>query len=164
MLAIARYALILSLFAGPALAQDAATPTLADSVAQLQAFQSEVGDAKHDYVGKLLTLTDAEAAKFWPVFDAHQAALAKLNQRRLANIHAYAKLWNEASTDDKAAAAVAKEALAIEAEEAALLQRSFAKLKTAMPVMKAIRYLQFESKLRAIIKFELAAEIPLAKR
>jgi hypothetical protein len=165
MIAFARFGLLLALFSGSALAQDAAsaTPSLDDSMTELQAFQAEVGNAKHEFIEQHLGLTADEAKKFWPIFDAHQAALASLNQRRLANIDAYAKLWNESSTDNAAGTKVATEALAIEADEAALMQRTFGKLKKALPIMKSIRYLQFESKLRAIVRFELAAEIPYAQ-
>jgi Spy/CpxP family protein refolding chaperone len=165
MIAIARVGLLLALFSGSALAQDTGSTTMSldASMAELQAFQAEVGDAKREFVDRHLALTEQEAAKFWPIFNAHQASLATLNRRRLENIHAFAKLWNESSADGPAGRAVAKEALDIEADEAALMQRTFGKLKTVLPIMKTIRYLQFESKLRAIVRFQLAAEIPYAK-
>ena len=50
-------------------------------------------------------------------------------------------------------------------EEAELkLKRSYAsKLEKALPEMKVARYLQIENKIRSIIKYELAAEIPLVE-
>jgi Spy/CpxP family protein refolding chaperone len=167
MIAIARFGLLLALVTSPAWAEDAAPATttlsLSDSVAELQAFQAEVGDAKREFVDHHLQLTEQEAAKFWPIFDEHQTSLSVLNRRRLENIHAFAALFNAGSTDKAAGEAVAKEALAIEADEAKLMQRTFGKLKKVLPIMKTIRYLQFESKLRAIVRFELAAEIPYAQ-
>jgi len=38
-----------------------------------------------------------------------------------------------------------------------------AKLTAAIPAAKAARYLQIESKIRAVIRYELAANIPLVK-
>jgi len=164
MIAIARVGLLLALFASPVWAADATTTVSLDSsMTELKAFQAEVGDAKREFVDHHLQLTEQEAAKFWPIFDAHQTSLSVLNRRRLENIHAFAALFNSDSTDKAAGEAVAKEALAIEADEAALMQRTFGKLKKVLPIMKSIRYLQFESKLRAIVKFQLAAEIPYAQ-
>lgn len=165
MIAIARVGLLLALFSGSALAQDTGSTTMSldASMAELQAFQAEVGDAKREFVDRHLALTEQEAAKFWPIFEEHQTSLSVLNRRRLENIHAFAALFNASSTDTAAGTAVAKEALAIESDEAALTQKTFGKLKKVLPIMKTIRYLQFESKLRAILKFQLAAEIPYAQ-
>lgn len=164
MKSIASIGLLVALMAGPAFAQ-APTSTVEatpDPVAALQALNTEVAPQKREFVQQQLALTEAEAKAFWPVYDAHQAALGKLNERRVANIEAYADVWNAAVTDDKAIAAVATEALAIEKDEAALMERTYGKLKGQVPVVKAVRYLQLESKLRALIKVELAARIPYA--
>ena len=42
-----------------------------------------------------------------------------------------------------------------------LRQSYAAKLGKVLPATKVVRYLQIESKIRAIVKFELAAQIPL---
>lgn len=161
---LASLGLTLILAAGPAFAQSPAA-TSQDSAAafsQLQALMAEVGPEKRAFVAEQLDLTEVEGGKFWPVYEAHQAALARLNERRLNNIVAYGEIWNAEATDDKAMAAVAREALAIEKDEAALLERTYNKLKRAVPVVKAVRYLQLESKLRALVRVELAARIPYA--
>lgn len=160
---IAGFGLLLALVAGPAFAQaPTATGAEADPVAALQALNADVAPKKREFVQQQLALTEAEAKAFWPVYDAHQAALGKLNERRLANIEAYAKVWNADATDEKAMAAVATEALDIEKDEAALMEQTYGKLKRAVPVVKAVRYLQLESKLRALVRVELAARIPYA--
>lgn len=162
MITLSRWCLLLALVAGPALAKETTDPDTAAAIAELQSLVAEVGDEKRAFFGEQLSLTEAEAAKFWPVYDGHQAALAKLNERRVKNILAYADLWNAAATDAKAAEAIAREALDIEKDEAALMEHTYGKLKRAVPVVKAIRYLQMESKLRALVRVELAARIPLA--
>jgi len=163
MKSIASTILLVALMVGPAFAQaPAAGEAASDPVAALQAFNAEAAPKKREFVQQQLALTEAEAKAFWPVYDAHQAALTRLNERRLANIEAYAEVWNAAATDEKAIAAVATEALDIEKDEAALMEHTYGKLKGQVPVVKAVRYLQLESKLRALIKVELAARIPYA--
>jgi Spy/CpxP family protein refolding chaperone len=163
MKSIASTVLLVALMAGPAFAQaPAAGEAAPDPVAALQAFNAEAAPKKREFVQEQLALTEAEAKAFWPVYDAHQAALTKLNERRLANIGAYADIWNAEATDEKAMAAVATEALDIEKDEAALMETTYNKLKGDVSVVKAVRYLQLESKLRALIKVELAARIPYA--
>lgn len=164
MKSLASLGLLLALVAGPAFAQTApGTEAEPDPAAALKALQADVGPEKRAFVEQQLGLDEAQAKAFWPVYDAHQYALAELNERRLNNIEAYAAVWNAETTDDKALSAVAAEALAIEKDEAALLARTYGKLKGKVPVATAVRYLQLENKLRALIKVELAASIPFAK-
>lgn len=90
------------------------TPAEAEAVAQMQVLQAYVGSGKRAFIEQQLQLTPEEAEKFWPVYDAHQAALSEFNRRRLENILAYARVWNSGKVDDAAATALAKEAIAIE--------------------------------------------------
>ncbi|QDH70444.1 hypothetical protein [Marilutibacter alkalisoli] len=57
----------------------------------------------------------------------------------------------------------ADEALDIEKDEARQMDRTFRKLRKAVPVVKAARYLQVENKLRAIVRFEQAVQVPYAR-
>jgi hypothetical protein len=153
-----------ALLAGPAWSKEAKheyTPEEAEIYADMRALQGQLGAGKRAFIEEQLVLAPTEAAKFWPVYDAHQAGLAALNKRRLDNILAYARDWNAETLDDNAASTLAKEALDIEKDEAALMEHTYRKLKHAVPAIKAVRYLQIESKVRAIVRFEQAAEVPL---
>ena len=48
-----------------------------------------------------LTLTDAEATKFWPVYDQYEADLVKINDAKYAAIKEYATNY-DTLTDAKA--------------------------------------------------------------
>lgn len=160
----ARLIFVAGLLAGPAWSQTsepAYNPEEAEAFAQMHALQAQLGEGKRDFIAQQLSLTSEEAAKFWPVYDAHQKALASLNQRRLDNIVVYARHWNANSLDDATAATLAKQALDIEKDEAALMEKTFHKLRNAVPAVKAVRYLQVEAKVRAVVRFEQAAQVPL---
>jgi hypothetical protein len=53
--------------------------------------------------------------------------------------------------------------IAIDDAEAKLRKDYAAKLTAAIPAAKAARYLQIESKIRAAIRYEIAANIPLVQ-
>ena len=110
-----------------------------------------------------MNLTDAEAMTFWPLYDGYQKELEQINQRLMTTIKAYADAYNvgkgEISNDQ--AKKLLSEALAVEGSEVKLRQLYAAKLGKVLPGTKVVRYLQIESKIRAIVKFELAAQIPL---
>lgn len=62
---------------------------------------------------------------------------------------------------DETAKKLIVEAIAIEDAEATLKRSYVPKLEKAIPGWKVARYLQIENKARAVIKYELAANIPL---
>ena len=53
--------------------------------------------------------------------------------------------------------------LSIESAEAGLKKSYVPKLEKVLPMKKAAVYLQIESKIRALVRYELASQIPLAK-
>lgn len=167
MFALARLGLIAALIAAPAWSQETKNPGYsadeAASFAEMHALESEIGPGKRAFIEEQLELTPQEGAKFWPIYDAYQQALHAFNQRRLDNIMKYARAYNANAFDDASATAIAEEALDIEKDEAEQMERTFHKLKKAVPAVKAVRYLQVENKLRAVVRFEQAAQVPLAE-
>ena len=65
-------------------------------------------------------------------------------------------------TDAKAETLV-NEALAIEQAEVELKEKYAGRLNGVIPAMKIARYLQMENKIRAVIRFDMAAGIPLVE-
>jgi hypothetical protein len=110
-----------------------------------------------------MQLTDAEAKKFWPVYEAYQNDLQKLNQRLGRLIVDYAAVYNKGSVPDATSKKLLNEALSIDEAELRMKRSYVPKLGKALPEMKVARYIQIENKIRAIIKYELAAEIPLVE-
>ena len=110
-----------------------------------------------------MNLNDAEAKNFWPLYDGYQKELDQINQRLIAMIKGYADAFNagKGEISDDQAKKLLGEALAVEESEVKLRQSYAAKLGKALPATKVARYLQLENKIRAIVKFELAAQIPL---
>jgi Spy/CpxP family protein refolding chaperone len=162
-----RCALLLALLAlAPAVSAKETLKFTSDEaavVAQLKALQAEVGPEKRSFIKAQLELTPAEEAKFWSVYDEHQAALEELNRRRLANVLAYSRVWNAGHIEDAPADKLLKEAIAIERAEADLLDRTYQKLRGKLIAVKLVRYLQIEAKLRAFVRIRQASEVPLAE-
>ena len=110
-----------------------------------------------------MNLTDAEAKSFWPLYDGYQKELDQINQRVLSAIKGYADAYNagKGEISNDAAKKLLNEALAVEESELKLRQSYSVKLSKVLPATKVVRYLQIENKIRAIVKFEMAAQIPL---
>ena len=110
-----------------------------------------------------LKLTDAEGAKFWPVYDAYQKELTQINERLAAVVRAYADAYNKGPVTDAAAKPLIEQAVAVDEAEAKLKSSSLPKILAVLPAAKAARYLQIENKIRAVVRYELAAGIPFVE-
>ncbi len=144
--------------AAPALAQDAGQ-TAADS--NMEILKQKVKADKKLVVAGNMELTDAEAQKFWPLYDAYQKELDTINEHLAQTIRAYADAFNQGPIENDTAEKLLKEALS--AQEAEIkLKRSYAdKMSEVLPATKTARYIQIENKIRAALDAELASQIPL---
>ena len=149
---------IAAALAAPSMAQTAATGT-----SNMDILRQKIKADKKLVVAENLNLTDAEGAAFWPVYEAHQKELQVINERLAKMIEAYAAAYNKGPVANDTAKKLLDDAMAIEDAEAQLKKATAAKAMAVIPAMKAARYIQIENKIRAIIRYELAAAIPLVQ-
>ena len=110
-----------------------------------------------------MQLTDREAKAFWPMYDAYQKDLQKINDRLAKVIATYAGAYTQNTLTDAQAKQITSDVIAVEESEVQLRKTYAARLAKALPGKKAARYLQIESKIRALVRFDLAAQIPLVE-
>ncbi len=139
----------------PAFAQEA-------SDANMEILKQKLKADKKLLVANNMELSDAEAKKFWPVYDAYQKDLEQVNQKLAQTIKDYAEAFNKGSIPDNTAKKLLGDALSVEEQETKLKRTYAEKLEKALPYSKVARYIQIETKIRSLIKMELAQQIPLA--
>jgi len=127
----------------------------------MQLVQEKIKADKKLFVADNMQLTEKEAKAFWPVYDSYQKDLGKLNDRLLKLIDEYAKSYE--TMTDQTAQNLTNRYLALESERVKILQSYVTKVSKAVGIKKAARYMQLENKINAIVRFELAANIPLVK-
>ena len=144
------------LFVGSVQAQEA-------NQMNMEILKEKIKADKKLVVASNMNLNDAEAKNFWPLYDGYQKELEQINHRLITVIKAYADAFNagKGEISDDQAKKLLGEALVVEESEVKLRQSYAAKLGKVLPATKVARYLQIENKIRAIVKFELAAQIPL---
>ena len=116
-------------------------------------------DRKAVYANNL-KLTEAESVKFWPIYDAYEAEVKKVNDRFLANLNRFVENYDTLSEKD--AAEVLKEKMAIEKERETLKQDYTRKVAKVLPPTKALRYAQIETRLDNMLRRDVYSLIPLA--
>ena len=144
------------LSAGSVLAQEMSADTM-------EALKEKVKADKKLVVSANMDLTEAEAKGFWPVYESYQKDLEGINQRTAKLIVSYADVYNSNTMDNAKAKSLLNEAMAIESAEVAMKKSYIPKLEKVLPETKVARYYQIENKIRALVKYELAGKIPLAK-
>ena len=148
--------------AAPVLAQSP-TQTPPQSTTNMEILKQKLQADKKLLVAQTVGLTDAEGKAFWPIYDAYQADLQKINGRIRTAIEGYAKDYNAGTMTDAKATALTTEAIAIEEALVSLKKAYVAKLNGVIPPIKIARYIQVENKVRAEITYELASEIPFVR-
>jgi len=129
----------------------------------MQILRDKIKADKKLVVAANMELTESEAKVFWPVYDAYQKDLQKINQRIIALLESYADDARKKSLTDDKAKKLIDEAVAIDQAEANLKSGYAPKLSKALPAIKVARYLQIENKIRAVIKYDLAQGVPLVR-
>jgi hypothetical protein len=112
-------------------------------------------------VAQNMELTAEESEAFWPVYNDYAQKLRELNQRDAKLVIDYAEAFTTL-TDEKAAELL-KEAQAIDKQRVKIRTRYAKKLRKVLPARKAARAYQVETKIDAIIEFDMARSIPLVR-
>ncbi|HKT33495.1 MAG TPA: hypothetical protein VJR03_01605 [Nitrospira sp.] len=139
----------------PALAQE-----MSDS--NMEILKQKLKADKKLLVAGNMDLSDADAKKFWPIYDAYQKDLEQVNHKLASTIKEYADAFNKGPIADNTAKKLLNDVLSTEEQETRLKRTYAEKLEKVLPYSKVARYIQIEQKIRALIKMELASQIPLA--
>ncbi|MCO6427340.1 hypothetical protein [Nitrosomonas communis] len=132
-------------------------------VSNMEILREKIAADKKLVVASNMNLTEEEAKAFWPVYDTYQKELYQINQRLAKVIDDYATAFNKGAVLNETATRLIDEVIAIEMAEANLKRTYVPKLSAVLPGAKVARYLQIESKIRAIVRYELADAIPLVQ-
>ena len=153
-----RVAIVIMLCGLPALslAQDKSTNKLEITDETLKADKKLI-------VAKYMELTESEAKTFWPVYEEYQKDLQKLNERLRSLLQSYATEYQSNSLSDDKAKKLLDEWIALDKDEASHRKIYAAKVLKVLPAKKAARYVQIENEFRVLLKYHLAATVPLVQ-
>jgi hypothetical protein len=109
-----------------------------------------------------LTLTDEEAAAFWPVYDRYQKDLGAVNDRMVQIIQDYMASYRDLSNEK--AQQLVDQYLTAEDDRAKIRRTYLADFSKALPGKKVARFYQIENKMDAVLRYDLAADIPVVEQ
>ena len=146
-------------FALPAFAQAPAPAAGAPDAARIQKLRERIRTDAKAVVVQNLKLTEAESKAFWPAYDECHVKLDGAHRRVNRAILDYVNAGDNIT--DANAAKIAKDLVAAEIDESRAMKACFDRVAKVLPGKKAARFLQIESKMRALVHFDAAAAIPL---
>ena len=137
----------------------AAQPPTGQAAANLDVLVDAIRSNRKALVAVNLKLTDEEATKFWPIYDRYQQEITAVGNRLVGVIQDYTANFSNLS-DDKAMKIV-DDYLTIEADRVKVRRAYVAEFAKALPGRKVTRFYQIENKMDAVIRYDLAATIPV---
>lgn len=128
----------------------------------MEALRGKLRADKRYVVARNMDLTEQEAKGFWPIYDEYQKGLAHINRRIAALTSTYVDAHEKAPISDELSRKLLNDALDIEKSELALEKEYMGKMQKVLPAYKVFRYAQLENKIRAVVRYDLSANIPIA--
>jgi hypothetical protein len=127
----------------------------------MDALREQLRTDKRAVVASVLDLTESESKVFWPVYNAYQSDMVAHYDRILKLLETYAKNYD--TLTDETATSLLKQYLALERDHVALLTSYLPRFQKVLPPKKVAKLYQVENKARALVNYELARGIPIAK-
>lgn len=127
----------------------------------VQLMRQDIRSDRKKIVAANLPLTEAEAIKFWPVYDRYVVEHSKIYDTRYALIKEYSQNYN-ALTDEQARSLMTRW-ITTEQEMAQLRLKWIPEFEKAISPKKTAMFYQIDRRLGYIVELQLSSQIPLVK-
>jgi hypothetical protein len=121
--------------------------------------RKDVRSQKKQIIAANLQLSDAEAEKFWPIYDQYTAELVKINDAKYGAVKEYVQNY-DTMTDDQATA-LTKQIIAVDEQVAQLRQRYIPIVGKVLSGRKTALFFQLDRRLVMLIDIQLATQLPM---
>src|SRR5262245_6903724 len=149
------------MLAASAAALRAETPPAGPNEADLGLLLDTIRANRKALVAVNLDLPDDQAARFWPVYDRYLQEVQATGDRLARVIQEYTASYREISNE--AAMKLMGEYLAIEADRVQVRRAYLPEFAKVLPGRTVARLYQIENKLDAVVRYDLAASIPVVE-
>jgi hypothetical protein len=123
--------------------------------------RQDLRSKKKQLIAANLTLTDAEATKFWLVYDQYTAESSKLGDQKYALLKEYAQGFG-ALTDEQALS-LTNRSLALDERTAQLRSKYVPIINQVLPGTKTATFFQMDRRISELIDLQFATGIPLVQ-
>jgi hypothetical protein len=125
----------------------------------LKALRTELKSSKKQITAATLTLSDAEATRFWPVYDRYTAELSSIKDSQYALLADYANTFGK--YDDKTATSFITRWLDLDIKTTTLRAKYVPIVGKALPGVKAATFFQIDRRINMAIDLKVASMLPI---
>jgi hypothetical protein len=129
--------------------------------ANIQLMREDIRAERKKIVAANLPLTEAEATKFWPVYDRYIGETIKVNDVRYGLIKEYAQNY-ETLTDAQAASYI-KRWMTLDADNTQLRLKYVPEFEKVISPKKTAMFFQIDRRVSMLIELQLASQVPLVR-
>ena len=126
---------------------------------EFEVIREEFKAEKKAVVAGFMNLSDADALKFWPVYDKYEAERTKIGTERFNLINRYVEQFN--SLNDEQSDELLKKSLSIQKQELDLKNKYYKEVKKSIGASKAMAFIQLEDYIGVVIRGYLYESLPL---
>ena len=112
-------------------------------------------------IATTLELTEKEAEAFWPVYNAYQSDMVTHYDRIFKLLDTYAASYK--TMTDPTATQLLGEFLSLQTDYLNIIMAYVPRFQKVLPPRKVARLYQLENKIRALVDYQFAQEVPLIK-
>ena len=138
--------------------QQVISPTVTDE--DIALLRKDIRAMKMQVIGQNMSLSDAEAEKFWPIYNHYVKDLSEVNDQKYALLKQYAEMW--ATMTDQDALIYVRHWLETDGQAQALRLKYVPVVSEVLPGRKAATFFQLDRRLNMIVDLQLFSQIPLA--
>jgi len=134
------------------------SPTVTDE--DIALLRQDLRAMKMQVIGQNMSLSDAEAQKFWQIYNHYVKDLQEVNNQKYALLKQYAEMW--ATMTDEDALIYVRHWLEADGQAQALRLKYVPVVSQVLAGKKAATFFQLDRRLNMIIDLQLFSQIPLA--
>jgi hypothetical protein len=128
---------------------------------ELELLRKDLRSQKKQMIAQNLKLSDADATKFWPIYDRYVAELTKINDKKYSALQRYVDDFGTL-TDDQALALI-RQFQEVDIAAAQLRARYTPIVAQAIGGRKAATFAQIDRRLQMMVDLQLGSRLPLVQ-
>jgi hypothetical protein len=128
---------------------------------QMDLLRKDLRSKRKQLIAANLKLTDAEAAKFWPVYDQYVTELIAINDKKFAVIQVYADNWGK--LNDEQSLTFIRQWSDFDIQAMQLRQKYVPIVSKVLDGKKTATFMQLDRRIAMMIELQVASQMPLVQ-
>ena len=123
--------------------------------------RKDIRSKRKQLIAANLKLTDAEATKFWPIYDQYVTELIAINDKKFAIIQDYADNWGKMTNEQSLL--FSRQWLDMDIQTAQLRQKYVPIVSKVLDGKKTATFFQLDRRIAMMIDLQVSSQMPLVQ-